>query len=161
MKIEPMAAHMYILYFGCLSMITPPVAIGAFAAANLAGADPMKTGFEAVRFVWLVFVVPFLFVFSGTLLMNGDPLMIVFDFVVALVGVWFGAAGVMGYSFRRLGLLDRVIYLIAGLCLLVPLEAFGASRWVNATGAILAAALLLRERLVRHRTAAVTTTGRP
>ncbi len=161
MKIEPMAAHMYILYFGCLSMITPPVAIGAFAAANLASADPMKTGFEAVRFGWLVFVVPFLFVFSGTLLMNGDPLMIVFDFVVALVGVWFGAAGVMGYSFRRLGLLDRVIYLIAGLCLLVPLEAFGASRWVNATGAILAAALLLRERLVRHRTAAVTTTGRP
>jgi TRAP-type uncharacterized transport system fused permease subunit len=65
MKIEPMAAHLFILYFGCLSMITPPVAIGAFAAANLAGADPMKTGFEAVRFGWLVFVIPFLFEANG------------------------------------------------------------------------------------------------
>ena len=62
MKVSPMAAHMFILYFGCLSMITPPVAIGAFAAANLAGADPMKTGFEAMRFGWTVFVIPFMFV---------------------------------------------------------------------------------------------------
>ena len=47
MKIPPMAAHMFIMYYGCLSMITPPVAIGAFAAANLAGADPMRTGYRA------------------------------------------------------------------------------------------------------------------
>lgn len=153
MKIEPMAAHLFILYFGCLSMITPPVAIGAFAAANLAGADPMKTGFEAVRFGWLVFVIPFLFVFSGTLLMNGNPVMIAIDFAVAMVGVWFGASGVMGYSVRPLVPLDRALYLLTGLCLLTPLDAFGIGRWINAVGACLAVALLVRERVVRQRAA--------
>jgi TRAP-type uncharacterized transport system fused permease subunit len=151
MKIDPMAAHLFILYFGCLSMITPPVAIGAFAAANLAGADPMKTGFEAVRFGWLVFVIPFLFVFSGTLLMRGDPVLIVVDFVVAIAGVWFGAAGIMGYSVRPLGAPARIAYIAAGLCLLTPLEAFGAGRWINLVGALLAAGLVARERVVRGR----------
>jgi len=155
MKIEPMAAHMFILYFGCLSMITPPVAIGAFAAANLAGADPMKTGFEAVRFGWIVFVIPFLFVFSGTLLMNGSPVMIAIDFAMAAVGVWFGASGVMGYSVRHLRPLDRVCYIVTGLCLLMPLETFGIGRWINAIGACLAVALLVRERLMRRQTAQV------
>jgi TRAP transporter 4TM/12TM fusion protein len=160
MKIDPMAAHMYILYFGCLSMITPPVAIGAFAAANLAGADPMKTGFEAVRFGWLVFIVPFLFVFSGTLLMKGSPGMIVVDFIVAMVGVWFGAAGVMGYSLRRIGGLERLLYLGAGISLLLPLDAFGVSRWINLGGALLAVTLLLRERHVKQRLAAAAASGR-
>jgi TRAP-type uncharacterized transport system fused permease subunit len=156
MKIEPMAAHLFILYFGCLSMITPPVAIGAFAAANLAGADPMKTGFEAVRFGWLVFVIPFLFVFSGTLLMNGSPGMILVDFCVAAVGVWFGAAGVMGYSLRVLRPSDRALYLLAGLCLLTPLDAFGVGRWINGLGAVIAVSLLLRERVLRRRAAVAT-----
>jgi TRAP transporter 4TM/12TM fusion protein len=153
MKIEPMAAHMFILYFGCLSMITPPVAIGAFAAANLAGADPMKTGFEAVRFGWLVFVIPFLFVFSGTLLMSGSVMLILIDFTVAIVGVWLGAAGVMGYSVRNLNASDRALYLLAGLCLLTPLEAFGGARWVNGIGGLLALALFARERMIKRRTA--------
>jgi TRAP transporter 4TM/12TM fusion protein len=157
MKIEPMAAHLFILYFGCLSMITPPVAIGAFAAANLAGADPMKTGFEAVRFGWLVFVIPFLFVFSGTLLMNGSPFMVALDFGVAVVGVWFGACAVMGYSFRRLGVAERLMYMVAGLCLLTPLEAFHLGRWVNGVGVVLAVGLLVRERVVRQRAAQVAT----
>lgn len=159
MKIEPMAAHMFILYFGCLSMITPPVAIGAFAAANLAGADPMKTGVEAVRFGWLVFVIPFLFVFSGTLLMNGSPVMVAVDFAMAAVGVWFGAAGVMGYSFRRLGAPDRVAYLLTGLCLLTPLATFGIGRWINGLGVCLALALLIREHLLRRRAAGGGATG--
>jgi TRAP transporter 4TM/12TM fusion protein len=157
MKIDPMAAHLFILYFGCLSMITPPVAIGAFAAANLAGADPMKTGFEAVRFGWLVFVIPFLFVFSGTLLMNGSFAMVAVDFTVALVGVWFGACSVMGYSFRPLGLPERMAYMVAGLCLLTPLEAFGVGRWINGLGALLAVVLLVRERMLRHRAAEIAT----
>ncbi|MGE3646653.1 MAG: C4-dicarboxylate ABC transporter permease, partial [Beijerinckiaceae bacterium] len=128
--------------FGCLSMITPPVAIGAFAAANLAGADPMKTGFEAVRFGWLVFVIPFLFVFSNTLLMQGDWLHIAFDFAVALIGVWFGAAGIIGYSIRPLEATVRLAYFVAGLFLITPISAFGAAKWVNLAGAVLAAAVL-------------------
>ncbi len=69
MGIAPMAAHMFIMYYGCLSMISPPVAIAAFVAANLAGADPNRTGWTAMAFGWTLFVIPFLFVFSGTLLL--------------------------------------------------------------------------------------------
>jgi TRAP-type uncharacterized transport system fused permease subunit len=150
MKVDPMAAHMFILYFGCLSMITPPVAIGAYAAAHLAGADPIKTGFEAVRFGWLVFIVPFLFVFSSTLLMRGEPIMIAVDVVAALVGVGFGAAGVMGYSVRHLALAERVVYLAAGLFLLLPMAAFGIGRWINLVGLALAIAIVVREKLLRR-----------
>ena len=58
MGIDPMAAHMFIMYYGCLSMISPPVAIAAFVAANLAGADPNKTGWVAMAFGWTLFVIP-------------------------------------------------------------------------------------------------------
>jgi TRAP transporter 4TM/12TM fusion protein len=150
MKVDPMAAHLFILYFGCLSMITPPVAIGAYAAAHLAGADPIKTGFEAVRFGWLVFIIPFLFVFSSTLLMRGDAIMIAIDVVAALVGVGFGAAGVMGYSVRRLAAIDRMAYLVAGLFLLLPIGAFSIGRWVNLVGLALAVIIVVRERLLRR-----------
>jgi TRAP-type uncharacterized transport system fused permease subunit len=100
-----------------------------------------------------VFVIPFLFVFSGTLLMNGNPIMIVIDVLVAIAGVWFGAAGVMGYSVRPLRPLDRALYLGAGLCLLTPLDAFSAGRWINGIGAIVAVAILIRERALRQRAA--------
>jgi TRAP transporter 4TM/12TM fusion protein len=154
MGIDPMAAHMFIMYYGCLSMITPPVAIAAFAAANLAQADPMRTGFTAMRLGWTVFVIPFLFVFSGTLLMQGDPVLILLDFAGAVVGVWLVSAAMAGYSVRLLGGLDRLLYCAAGLALLVPLEAFGAGRAVNIAGAALAAALFVWERTRRRRAAA-------
>ena len=76
MGIDPMAAHMFILYYGCLSLISPPVAVAAFVAANLAGADPNRTGWVAMAFGWTIFVIPFLFVYSGTLLLKGDPIFI-------------------------------------------------------------------------------------
>jgi len=146
MKIAPMAAHMFIMYYGCLSMITPPVAIGAFAAANLAQAPPMRTGYAAMRFGWTAFVIPFLFVFSGTLLMQGDPWIIVVDFAAAVIGVWLISAAMMGYSVRGLGHLARLYYGAAGFFLLLPVQAFAHGRWINLAGALMAIALVLLER---------------
>lgn len=151
MKIAPMAAHMFIMYYGCLSMITPPVAIGAFAAANLAGADPMQTGFASMRFGWGVFVIPFLFVFSGTLLMQGDPILIAVDFVAAIVGVWIVSAAMTGYSVRYLGVMGRIYYGVTGLFLLIPLDAFGYGRWINLAGACMSVGLGFWERSARRR----------
>jgi TRAP transporter 4TM/12TM fusion protein len=147
--IAPMAAHMFIMYYGCLSMITPPVAIGAFAAANLAQADPMRTGYAAMRFGWTVFVIPFLFVFSGTLLMRGSALAIVVDSVAAVAGVWLVSAAMMGYSLRPLSAGSRLYYGIAGLFLLIPLEALEAGHWINLAGICMAAALFFWERARR------------
>ena len=146
MGIQPMAAHMFIMYYGCLSMITPPVAIGAFAAANLAGADPMRSGFEAVRFGWTVFVIPFMFVFSQTLLMQGDPVRIMVDLAAGIAGVWLGAAAVTGYSIRLLGPRSRLYYGAAGLFLLTPLNAFASAGYFNVAGACMALALFFWER---------------
>lgn len=152
--IDPMAAHMFIMYYGCLSMITPPVAIGAYAAANLAGADAMRTGYAAMRFGWTVFVIPFLFVFSGTLLLDGHPLMIVVDSATAVAGVWLISAAMTGYSVRLLGGLGRGYYAVAGVLLLLPFGSFDGARWANLAGAALAVALFVWERAFRRRAVA-------
>jgi TRAP transporter 4TM/12TM fusion protein len=149
MGIDPMAAHMFIMYYGCLSMISPPVAIAAFVAANLAGADANKTGWTAMAFGWTLFVIPFLFVFSLTLLMKGHPLAIAVDFALAVAGVWFISAAMMGYSVRPLGLAERVLYCVTGICTFMPANVLGAGRWFNVAGVVLAAAVLLLSRLRR------------
>jgi len=154
MGIAPMAAHMFIMYYGCLSMISPPVAIAAFVAANLAGADPNRTGWVAMAFGWTLFVIPFLFVFSGTLLLKGDPLSIAVDLSLAVAGVWFISAAMMGYAARPLGLAARVCHGVTGLCLFMPANAFGAERWINAAGVGLALALFVREKALRRRAVA-------
>ncbi|HEY4774806.1 MAG TPA: TRAP transporter fused permease subunit [Xanthobacteraceae bacterium] len=143
--INPMAAHMFVLYLAMLSFITPPVCIAAFAAANLARADPMITGLTATRFGWSAFVVPFLFVFEPSLLLQGTPLELVHDVGTAIAGVWIASMGLAGYSFLPIGWLARSAYVVTGLVLLVPaslLPGHGASTYL---GIALAAALLARD----------------
>jgi TRAP-type uncharacterized transport system fused permease subunit len=149
MGIDPMAAHMFILYYGCLSMITPPVAIAAFVAANLAKADPNRTGWAACVFGWTLFVIPFLFVFSGTLLLKGDPWLIALDFVTAVAGVWLISAAAMGYARQPLAAGARLLYAAAGLSLMLPAGAFAEARWFNAAGALVAIGLFLLSRMHR------------
>lgn len=132
--IEPIAAHLFILYFGMMSMITPPVAIGAFAAATLSGADPMRTGYAAMRFGWLAFVIPFMFVASPTLLMLGSPFAIVIDFVTALMGTCFVSMAIIGYLVQPLGLFERLIFAVSGLALVSPTTAFQSSMLINLFG---------------------------
>ena len=135
----------YVLYFGMLSFITPPICIAAFAAAKLAGSDPMATGFEATRFGWSAFVVPFLFIFSPSLLLEGPPLQVLHDVSTALAGVWMVSIGLVGYFRRRLGIGLRVGTAIAGLALLFPASAMGGAIWTDVFGLVLGAAILARE----------------
>jgi TRAP transporter 4TM/12TM fusion protein len=151
MKIMPIAAHMFIMYFGMLSMITPPVAIGAFAAANIAGASPMLTGYAAMRFGWTAFIIPFLFVFSGTLLGYGNPVLVLIDFIAAVWGVWLISGAMMGYALQPLSIAGRLLFGVAGLALLIPIEAVGGGRWINLFGAMLAVALIGVELYRRRR----------
>jgi len=141
MGIDPIAAHMFILYFGMMSFITPPVCIAAFAAATLSGANPMRTGFAAARFGWLAFVIPFMFVGSTTLLMKGTPVAIVTDLVTALIGTWMVSIGLMGYSAKPLGPTIRIAYGAAGLLLVSPVDAFTGADIGNLAGVLLAIGL--------------------
>jgi TRAP transporter 4TM/12TM fusion protein len=140
--VSPIAAHMFILYLGMMSFVTPPVAIAAFFAANLAGADPMRTGWVAMRFSWTAYIVPFLFVFSPSLLLQSSSWAeTTFNIATAIVGVWFVSAGMIGYGLRLMSGWLRTASITCGALLLLPL---GAAPWVvyaNVLGAVLAVAV--------------------
>ena len=148
--IDPLAAHMFIFYYGMLSMITPPVAIGAFAAASIAGSPPMRTGFTAMRFGWAAFVIPFLFVFSPSLLMKGGMAETLLDVATALAAVWLIAAGLTGYSVRTLGLAKRAAYLVAGVLLIIPVAMVPWSHYANLAGVVIGGASIAHDRMRRR-----------
>jgi TRAP transporter 4TM/12TM fusion protein len=143
--VAPMAAHMFLLYFGVMSMVTPPVALSAFAAANIAGADVDKTGWTATRIGWAAYIVPFLFAVSPSLLMCGDPLVIVWAVITAALGIWMGTIGVVGYYSAPLPVPSRLMFIVAGLLLLLPSDAFRGAVLADIVGLALAAALLVRQ----------------
>jgi TRAP transporter 4TM/12TM fusion protein len=143
--IEPMAAHMFVLYFGIMSMVTPPVALAAFAAANIGGADPNRTGWTAARIGWSAYIVPFLFVFSPSLLMHGDPLTIAWSAFTAGLGIWMGTIGVVGYYSAPIPVQLRALFIVAGVLLLIPADAFGGAIFTDIAGLALGGVLLARE----------------
>ena len=95
--LDPMASHMFILYWGMLSFITPPVALGAFAAASVARANPMRTGFEAMRLGSIIYFIPFFFVFDPAFILVGPWYDTVIVFSFAVLGAFFLACGLQGY----------------------------------------------------------------
>ena len=100
--VSPMAAHMYVMYFGMLSMITPPVAIAAYAAANIARVSGWTTGWTAVVVGWSTFFIPFLFVTEPSLLMQ-DPAGRSPGISRAIIlGIFVGTAGIVGFAFAPL-----------------------------------------------------------
>lgn len=123
LKTPPLAAHLFIFYFGMMSMVTPPVALAAYAAAAIAKADVMKAAFSAFRFALVGFALPFAFVLKPELLMltidneAASPLMVVVMVSITLVGILGLAASIAGYAFKTLSLPSRSVLL--GLSLLV------------------------------------------
>lgn len=148
--INAMAAHLYVLYFGMMSMITPPVALAAFAAAGIAGASAMRTGFEAMRFGWIAYIVPLMFVASPSLLLTGPAQEVALAVVTAFMGVWLGAIAVTGHFLRPLGPGMRVLFGVAGLLALIPAGAFPGAIWTDVVGVALGAVLIAREIVARR-----------
>jgi TRAP transporter 4TM/12TM fusion protein len=143
--VEPIAAHLFIFYLGMMSMVTPPIGIGAFFAAAIAKAPPMATAFESMRFGWTAYIVPFLFVFSPALLLIGDPMEIAVAVLTAILGVYAISAAFVGWLHGPVGRLRRVLIGLAGLALLLPPGLGGAQTlWINAVGFVLLAALWVR-----------------
>ena len=143
--VAKLSAHMFILYFGMMSMITPPIALAAFAAASISQADPMKTGFVAMRMGWVAYVIPFLFVLSPTLLAVGAPWKIVLNATSATIGVYIVSVAMVGYFTRPLGPVPRLLLGLGGLAAVFPDTAIGASGIVDIAGILLSAAVLGRE----------------
>ena len=110
--VDILAAHLFVFYYAVLADVTPPVAVTAFAGAQMAGADPMRTGWQASRIAISGFLAPFLFIYQPALLMNGPVPEIVVLFASAVVGISALSAAAAGYMFRPLGWPQR-LFLIA------------------------------------------------
>lgn len=149
--IEPIGAHLYVLYFGMMSMITPPIALAAFAAASIAKAPSMATGWAAMVFGWSAYVIPVLFVLSPTLLLIGETPDIVLAIVTAVIGVWLVSSALAGYFSGRLSIPMRVGFAFAGLVALIPAGAFPGAYLTDIVGVILGIALMAAD-ILRSRT---------
>ena len=129
--LNPMAAHLFVLYFGMLSMLTPPVAIAAFVAANLAKADAMRTALESVRIGWPAYLIPFIFVVTPELLFEGSLLGIFLIFCKSLVGVFIITSGIVGFINVNLNLFTRCVFIITGAMILFPSSVADGVLWIN------------------------------
>lgn len=124
--VVPLAAHLFIFYFGLMSMVTPPVALAAYTAASIAGSGIMRTAFAAFRFALIGFVLPFVFVYWPELLMLSDDGgtasfgEIAWAFLIACVAILPVAAAIAGYLGGALDAGSRALLLIAAAGLLYP-----------------------------------------
>jgi len=124
---DKVAVHLFMLYWGMVSFITPPVALASFVAAGLAGAPPLKVGLQSMRLGSTMYFVPFFFVLNPSLILRGEPAEVLVVVATAVVGIWLIGSALEGYvaGFGRVG--DgivagaaRALLLAAGLTMALP-----------------------------------------
>jgi TRAP transporter 4TM/12TM fusion protein len=143
--LDPVASHLFILYWGMLSYITPPVALAAVAASSIAGSNPLSTGVLSMRMGLTNFILPFLFVVTPTLIMRGDTSAIILDVTSAIVAVWLMASAFEGwlYYVGRIEWATRFPLLVAAVCFLLP------SFYADIIGAVILIAVYVLSGLFR------------
>jgi TRAP-type uncharacterized transport system fused permease subunit len=144
---DPMALHLFVLYCGLFSFITPPVALAVYAAAGLAGSGIWETGIRAMGFGFVKYFVPFFFVYNTNLILKGNPFSIVESVITAFLGVTLIGSSIEGYlvGIGRLDLVKRVIFFCSGFLLFFP-ERMTDILGIIITGIAYAVILLYRKR---------------
>ncbi|MBN2122904.1 MAG: TRAP transporter permease [Deltaproteobacteria bacterium] len=117
-QVPPMAAHLFIFYYACLSALTPPVALASFAAAAIASARPWDVGWQGMRFALAGFLVPFMFIYGPAMVLVGSPGEIALSVVTGLLGTMALGASVQGWFLDKAAPVQRVLLLIAALALI-------------------------------------------
>lgn len=118
--VSPLAAHLFVFYFACISAITPPVALAAYAGAGVAGSDPMRTGFIATKLGVAAYIVPFMFVYGPPLILVGPPWEVLLAGVTSTVGVFLLASGFEGWLHGPASWIERVLLIAGSLLLIKP-----------------------------------------
>lgn len=120
--LNAMAVHLFVLYWGLVSFITPPVAIGAITAASIINANPMKTGYAAMRLGASIYFVPFFFVLNPGLILIGSIDNIIISVTTAIMGIYLLSGGLEGYIFYlgRINKITRILFVISGILLAAP-----------------------------------------
>ncbi|ELV06407.1 TRAP transporter permease [Brachyspira hampsonii] len=118
---EPLAAHMFVFYFGIIADVTPPVALAAMAGAAIAKSDPLKTGIEATKLSIGAFIIPYMFIFNPDILMINTTIADIIPILISsLIGMFGVSAGLEGYVFRKCKAYERILFIIAGLLSIYP-----------------------------------------
>lgn len=149
--LDKLAVHLFLMYWGMISFITPPVAIGAFAAATVAKADPMRTGFEAMRLGSIIYFVPFFFVLNPALIGRGELSEVLIVLTSTIAGIGLIAGGLQGYLYGVgkldgvMGMIGRILLVVGGVVLALPgNEIIGYDHWeINAAAATIVATAVL------------------
>jgi TRAP transporter 4TM/12TM fusion protein len=118
--VSEMAAHMFVFYFGMLSFLTPPVMLSVYAAATLARANSWKTAWLSMRLGIAAYIVPFAFIYNASLLAEGQFLQIAMSAVAAVLGICMVAIGLEGYLLAHVRWVQRIVFVVGGVALLVP-----------------------------------------
>lgn len=121
MNVNPIAAHMFVFYFGIVADITPPVALAAYAGSAIAKSNPMKTAFNATRLAIAAFIVPYIFVLSPAMLfIDADIMTVIGVIITSCIGMYGISAGMEGFMITELNWPLRILSTAGGLCLIVP-----------------------------------------
>lgn len=121
MGVDILAAHLFAFYFANISCITPPVGVCFYAGASIAGADPMKTGWEATKLGLSGYIVPFMFVYAPALLLRPLSWMTAWMFFIAVVGAVIASMGVSGWFLgHRIRPWERILLVISAITLIFP-----------------------------------------
>ncbi len=119
--VPPMAAYMFVFYFGIAADLTPPVALAAYAGAGIAGSDPMKTGVTSFKLALAGFLVPYIYVYNPMLLfIDVEPFYMAQAICTALIGVFLLAMFTIGYFKAHLAWYMRALAFVGAICLLIP-----------------------------------------
>ena len=146
------AAHFFVFYFGIVADITPPVALAAYAGSAIAKSKPMKTAINASKIAIAAFIVPYVFAFFPSLILEGDVSMVfvILNSVVAMVGLFGVAAGLNGYLFGKINPLFRILAVVGGVLMMVPITGFSEMQPLlfNAIGIVVIVAIVVVQRLI-------------
>ncbi|WP_017727778.1 TRAP transporter permease [Halalkalibacterium ligniniphilum] len=122
--IPDLSAHLFIIYWGLASFITPPVCIAVFVACGLSGSKVWETGGEAIRLGIAAYLIPFAFIFSPGLLLQGTVTEITLATITAVTGAVLLACSIRGYALKSMNILERIFIGIAGVLLIGPSTLF-------------------------------------
>ncbi|MBD2843811.1 TRAP transporter permease [Paenibacillus sp. IB182496] len=120
MGIEPMQASMFVFYFCAISSITPPVALSAYAGASISGSDPFKTGFTALRLGLIAFIIPFMFLNNGELIMEGQAIAVILSFLTACIGTYALGCALQGWMITQCNWPVRILLFAAAIMTIHP-----------------------------------------
>jgi TRAP-type uncharacterized transport system fused permease subunit len=128
-----MAAHLFVLYFGTLSVLTPPVCLASYTASTISGANPMSTGFLGFRLSLVGFLLPFVFVYNPSFVLIAPSVQMIIPLATFILSVLALATALQGFFIAKLNVFQRAILLVAAVALITR------NYWTDLAGLIILA----------------------